>query len=183
MKSSKDFSNFILHQYPEVKESMMKSPGDMDLAYIVTDYFHYYFADLIMSEKPEDQEKAKDILKFINQVMNGNEYDDGTKSMIYSEFIGSLSPYILDEKGLADVFEHKKMRLAKEIFTGEALDWLRFFILNANDRYLYKFPYIFDEDAEIIINRLKKITEDNVYFDPDIPEYIKRNQQALNKGE
>lgn len=175
MKQMQDFSNFILHQYPQVKAA---AEGNLELPYVVTGELHNHIAGLIMSEKPEDQEKAKDILKFINQVMNGDEYDLDTKNMIYLDFVGVLSgPYGLYEERLGDAFEHKKMRLAKEIFTGETLDWLRYSILNSNDNYRYKFPYIFEEDAEIILDRLKNICKNNVYFDPDIPEYIKKNQK------
>lgn len=141
MKQMIDFSNFILDQYPQVKEEMIRSREDFDEPYTITSYLRYYYDDLILSEKLEDQEQAKDILRFINQVMNSNEYDDRTRNMVHLNFIGFLiEPHRLYKEDLYATFLHKKVRLAKEILTGEALNLLRFWVLIANENYCYRFP-------------------------------------------
>lgn len=119
---------------------------ELETPYAVVGGFYYYFSGLVASDRAEDQTKAREILQFINEIMNGKEHDDEVKNMVYLEFIemllGSVGP---DGKDLDDAFEHKKMKLAKQCFTGEALYWLRYAVEHSNDAYRSKFPYVFED--------------------------------------
>lgn len=124
---------------------LVKHAADVSVPYSVMAEYYYFFAGLVISDELDNQERATKILGFINHIMNGREYDDETKNMVYLGFIEMLlGPVGPNAKDLDEEFEHKKMKLAKQCFTGEALYWLRNAVQHSNDAYRNKYPYIFE---------------------------------------